>query len=237
MRDDNQNKTLSIIIPCFNEERTLRKITDLIKKAPTPGLKKEIIVVDDGSTDGTVDILSYLANNGLKVIRLNANSGKGNAIREGIKHATGEITIIQDADLEYDPNDYQKLVEPILSGESQVVYGSRILNKKNAKGADPISYLGGLFLTRLANLLYRTRITDVCTCYKVFETSILQNIDLKCYRFDFCQEVTAKIAKKGIKISERPISYNPRTITDGKKIKWRDGIEAIWTLIRYRITK
>jgi len=195
-------------------------------------LEKEIIIVDDGSTDGTQDILKTLSSPLFKIIFHRDNQGKGASIRTAIKKITGEVVVIQDADLEYDPNDYQKLIQPILEGRAEVVYGSRILGSKNRSGLS--YYFGGKFLTLVTNLLYSTKITDESTCYKVFKANILKSINLKCRRFEFCPEVTAKVAKKGIQIYEVPINYYPRDKKEGKKIKWRDGMEAIWTLIKYK---
>lgn len=236
MEQEKTNKTLSIIVPCFNEQATIRKIVDLIVSAKTPGFKKEIVIVDDGSTDDTPNIIRLLLHQEIKTVTLDKNRGKGNAVREGIKHATGDLVLIQDADLEYNPEDYQKLLEPISESGASVVYGSRILKKTNKKGAGLIPYLGGIFLSKLTNFLYNTDVTDVCTCYKVFDSKLLKNLDLKCTRFEFCHEVTARVAKRGVEIVEIPISYNPRSVAEGKKIKWRDGVEAIWTLIKYRFT-
>ena len=224
---------LSILIPAYNEENTIKELIEKVKKVKLP-IKKEIIVVDDKSNDKTLEILKKVR--GIKLIRHEKNVGKGFAIRTAIKHSTGEIIIIQDADLEYEPEDYNALIKPIIEGKEKVVYGSRVSKKGNRLYTGLIFYLGGNFLTHLTNLLYpNAKITDEPTCYKVFKADLLKNMKLNCKRFEFCPEVTAKILKQGIKIHEVPISYYPRSIKEGKKINWRDGIEAIWTLIRYRI--
>lgn len=228
------NKKLSIIIPCYNEKKTILKILKRVEAVDLSSLncQKEIIIVDDYSTDGTREILKELEKK-YKIIYQQKNQGKGMAIREGIKETSGDIILIQDADLEYEPNDYPALIKPILENKSEVVYGSRILGK-NPKRAGLIYYLGGRFLTFLTNILYGTKITDEPTCYKVFKAKILKSIDLKCQGFEFCPEVTAKVARKKIKIQEVPIKYYPRTVKEGKKIKWRDGIKAVLTLLKYR---
>ena len=232
---------LSVIIPVFNEEKTILELLKKVKKADIQKIEKEIIIIDDGSTDKTRDILRKIKSNktkdkNIKIIFQDKNYGKGFAIRTGIKHSTGEIIIIQDADLEYNPDEYYKLIKPILEKKAEVVYGSRILNKNN-KISSLGFYLGGKFLTFLTNLLYNTKITDEPTCYKIFKKNILKSIDLKCKRFEFCPEITAKIAKNKIKILEVPISYNPRHKNQGKKIKVRDGIIEIWTLFKYRFVE
>ncbi|MEM4259851.1 MAG: glycosyltransferase family 2 protein [Candidatus Woesearchaeota archaeon] len=227
-------KSLSIIVPVYNEEKTIMKILQKIFAAKIP-LKKEIICVDDGSKDNTVNILKKVK--GIKLIVHKKNQGKGMALRTGIKKATGQIILIQDADLEYDPNDYAALIRPIIQGKAEVVYGSRRLNSKNKQHAGLSFFIGGVGLTMLTNLLYNTRITDEPTCYKVFRSDILKRIPLTCKRFEFCPEVTAKVAKKGVKIFEVPIKYYPRSKKQGKKIKWYDGFEAIWTLLKYRFVK
>lgn len=223
---------LSIIIPMFNEVKTFPLILTKILQIP---LKKEIILVDDGSTDGTREILkTYESEENFKVIYHPKNMGKGAAIRTAIPLVSGDVTIIQDADLEYEPNDYLKLIEPIITDNTKVVYGSRFLSKQNRHSYRRF-YFGGVLLSFLANLLYFQKLTDEPTCYKVFDSQLLKSLDLKCQGFEFCPEVTAKVAKKGILIKELPISYYPRSIKEGKKIRWKDGIIAIWTLIKYRV--
>lgn len=219
----------SIIVPVYNEKETIRKI---LKRVRDINLEKEIIVVDDGSTDGTKRLLKNLSLKGFKIIYHPENRGKGAAIRTGLKHITGDVVIIQDADLEYDPKNYYRLIEPIVTGRSDVVYGSRILGRN--KKASFIYYLGNKILTSLTNLLYHTKITDLYTGHKAFRSKILKNIDLKCKGFEFCSEVTAKISKQKYRIYEVPISYQPRSWKEGKKISWRDGLVGLWILVRYR---
>lgn len=220
---------LSVIIPVYNESGTIREIIKRVQAVP---IDKEIIVVDDGSTDSTCEILNQLRDNGIILKRHDRNMGKGMAIRTGIKHVSGDAVVIQDADLEYDPQDYLVLIKPIIEGKARVVYGSRVLG--GGKHSYRRFYLGGRFLSILTNLLYGSSITDEPTCYKMFKTEVLKNMTLECTGFEFCPEVTAKVLKKGIKIVELPISYYPRTIEEGKKIRWLDGVIAIWTLIKYR---
>lgn len=218
---------LSVIIPVYNEAET---IVEIIRKVKAVPLDKEIIVVNDCSLDGTEEILANISD--LKIIKHEKNRGKGAAIRTGLKEVSGDIVIIQDADLEYEPNDYLKLIVPIESGQTEVVYGSRNLaiNKSGKK----IYKWGGIFLSRLANFLYGLNITDEATGYKVFKTKLLKNLDLKCERFDFCPEVTAKLGRNKYKIIEVPISYNPRSRVQGKKIQLSDGLKAAWLLIKYK---
>ena len=231
----NQTK-ISVIIPVYNEARTVEK---LLGKVLAINLNLEIILIDDASTDQSVKIVLDKRNKeqltNLKLIRHEKNKGKGYAIRTGLKEVTGKIVIIQDADLEYDPEDYYELIKPIESGEYKVVYGSRNLRKENIKRKDA-NYYGNKLLTFVSNVLYGARITDEATCYKVFETKAIKSLNLKCKRFEFCPEVTAKVRKKGYKIKELPISYEPRSIAEGKKINWKDGIEALWTLIKFRFS-
>jgi glycosyltransferase involved in cell wall biosynthesis len=223
---------LSVIIPAYNEEKTIEEIIKRVFRVLLP-VSKEIIVVDDKSTDKTLKILEELQNKyNLVIVRHSKNSGKGSAIRSGLKKASGDFVIIQDADLEYDPNDYEKLLKPFLQDNAQVVYGSRIMgSKKRGKLA---FYLGGRGVTLMTNIICGTNITDEPTCYKVFKKDLLDSLNLQSKGFEFCPEVTAKIAKRKIKIFEVPISYSPRAKSEGKKIKWRDGFVAIWTLFKCR---
>lgn len=224
---------VSVIIPVYNEFRTLPQVLDRVLAARLPeGCIKEVIVVDDGSTDGTSALLKQYQ--GLTVCHQSAlNSGKGTAIRIGLEIAKGDIAIIQDGDLEYDPGDYFGILTPIVEGQADVVYGSRFLGQR--PGMAWKNRLANRILTSAANLLYGARITDEATAYKAFRMTILRKVSLSCRRFEFCPEVTAKLRRAGYAIHEVPISYNPRGIADGKKIRARDGFEALWTLVRYRL--
>jgi len=221
---------LSIIIPTYNEKKTLLKLLKKVEKVNIGKITKEIIIVDDFSTDGTRDLLKNIKKH--KIFYHTKNKGKGSAIRTALKHITGDIIIIQDADLEYDPNEYPKLLKPILEGETKVVYGSRFMKKHNPKYK--LYYLGNIFLSIFARILYARKITDMETCYKVFKREVFDNIKLKAKRFDFEPEITAKIIKKGYKIIEVSIQYQCRDFKEGKKISWRDGVKAIWCLFKYR---
>jgi glycosyltransferase involved in cell wall biosynthesis len=221
---------LSIIIPAYNEESTIKEVLDTVKKVDIRDIEKEIIVIDDGSNDNTRELL--LGEKGIRKIFHKKNSGKGNAIRTGLKYATGDIIIIQDADLEYDPNEYSKLLKPILEGKTKVVYGSRFLRKHKARYK--AYYLGNKLLSLLTCLIYFRKVSDMETCYKVFRREVIEDMKLRAKRFDFEPEITAKIIKKGYKIIEIPIWYKCRDFKEGKKISWKDGVKAIWYLLKYR---
>ncbi len=225
------NYTLSIIIPCYNERDNVEAIVKKILE--TPIKNKEIIVVDDKSTDGTKEILEKNVRPLVsKIVYHEQNGGKGAALKTGFAHATGDIVIIQDADLEYDPMEYELVVKPILSGEADVVYGSRFLNNK-AKGYF-VNRLANKFLTQLSNIFTRLHLTDMETCYKTFKREIIQAIDIEEKRFGFEPEITAKLARRKIRIKEVPISYYPRTMEEGKKIGFKDGLRAIYCIWKYR---
>lgn len=224
--------TLSVIIPVYNEESTTAEILRRVLESP---LDPEIIVVDDGSVDGTPLILDrYCHHPDVRVVAHERNRGKGAAIRTGIRYVSGEVTIIQDADLEYDPGDYEALIAPFDDPTVQVVYGSRRLLLSNAIQSR-LFFLGGASLTWIANLLYRTDITDEPTCYKAFRSALLRSLPLRCRRFEFCPEVTALVARRGIRIREIPIHYTPRSRREGKKIGLADWLGAVYTLVKYRL--
>ncbi|MFH0852567.1 MAG: glycosyltransferase family 2 protein [bacterium] len=228
---------LSIIIPVFNEAQTIEELLAKVQNADL-GVEKEIIIVDDCSTDGTREILEKYRDKYI-VLRHEKNHGKGKAIRTGLANASGDWVVIQDADLEYDPNDLKLLVGKAKEVQVKVVYGSRRLHHSYFKRrhSGHIFALGGIFLTWVTNLLYGIKITDEPTCYKMFKTELLKSINLECQRFEFCPEVTAKVAKRKIPIYEVPISYSPRHKNEGKKIGWRDAFKAVVTLLKYRFKK
>ncbi|MBC8248370.1 MAG: glycosyltransferase family 2 protein [Anaerolineales bacterium] len=221
---------LSVIMPVHNELATIR---EALRQVQEVDLEKEIIIIDDHSSDGTREILAQIADDEVKVVYHAQNMGKGSAIRTALQHVTGDIVIIQDGDLEYDPADYYKLIEPIVEGRASVVYGSRFLGETS--NMHFLNYIANKILALTASLLFLTWLTDEGTCYKVFEADVLKSLDLKCTGFDFCPEVTAKVRKRGYKIVEVPISYHGRSTDEGKKIRWQDGLEAFLTLIKYRL--
>lgn len=226
---------LSIIIPIYNEEATL---AELVNRVQAVDLPKELILVDDGSTDNTRAILQNWEENlppNMKIIYQTQNRGKGAAIATGLAHATGDLVIIQDADLEYDPQDFHALIAPFRDDQVKVVYGSRNL-RKNPRSTFSF-YWGGRLLSWVANLLYGAHITDEATCYKVFRTDLIKELGVESAGFEFCPEMTGKILRRKIPIHEVPISYTPRLWHEGKKIKWQDGLMAIWVLLKYRFER
>tara|TARA_Y100000310_G_C20455536_1_gene702859 strand:- start:32 stop:721 length:690 start_codon:yes stop_codon:yes gene_type:complete len=226
-------ETLSIIIPVYNEENTLKELLNRVNKIKLKGVTKEIIIVNDGSTDSTSKILDKQPH---KIINHKRNIGKGAAVRSGIKNSTGSIIIIQDADLEYSPTEFQKIIDPILQNKTKVVYGSRIQAiKDNLNKMMKSHYLGNRFLATATNIIYGSTLTDMETCYKAFRKEVVENMKLRSKGFEIEPELTAKIIKKGYKIQEVPISFMGRKFSEGKKITWIDGVKALFYLLKYRI--
>jgi glycosyltransferase involved in cell wall biosynthesis len=232
-------RKLSIVIPAYNERATVEALLRRVAAAPIPGgLEKEILVVDDGSGDGTADLLRALEKAGdlpFRLLEHPENRGKGAALRTGFEHVTGDVVLVQDADLEYDPQDYPVLLQPILDDQADVVYGSRFLG-----GPHRVlffwHYVGNRFLTTLSNMFTDLNLSDMETCYKVFRTEVLRSMTLCSNRFGIEPELTAKVAKTRARIYEVPISYHGRTYAEGKKIGWRDGFAAIWAILRYNLS-
>jgi glycosyltransferase involved in cell wall biosynthesis len=226
---------ISILIPVYNEVRFLTELLGRVEAVDFCGLEKEIIMVDDGSTDGTLEILkTYEGRAPYTVVYHPHNMGKGAALRTAIQHATGDLIVIQDADLEYDPRDYPELIQLIIDGKADVVYGSRLTAGKPVRAFNVLHYFGNKFLTLITNILYNTTLTDMETCYKAFRADVIKPITIRANRFDFEPEITAKVLKRKVRLFEAPISYCGRNFDEGKKITWRDGLSAMWTLIKYR---
>ncbi len=224
-------KKITILIPIFNEVNTLKEILKMVENIDFHGLEKEIILIDDYSTDGTRELYKEL---NYKVLYHDKNMGKGAALRTGFKEASGDIITIQDADLEYNPQDFLPLVKVILDNQADVVYGSRFLNADKSKNFMLTHFLGNKMLTIITNILYGAKLTDMETCYKVFKAEYVKNLNIKSNRFDFEPEITAKVLKQGARLKELPITYNARSFEEGKKISWKDGFAAIFALIKFR---
>ena len=225
---------LSVLIPVYNEAETIAEILRRVRAVDT-GMEREIVIVDDGSTDGTREILQQQTSaDGTKVITHETNQGKGAAVCTALQHATGDILLVQDADLEYDPREYPDLLKPILEARSQVVYGSRFRGGPH-KAMFFWHMVGNRFLTLVTNLLYNTVLSDMETCYKVFTREVADRLNLKSPRWGFDAEITAQILKTGYRIYEVPISYTGREFYEGKKISWQDGVVVLWTLLKYRL--
>jgi len=223
---------LSIVIPVYNEVSTIEELLKRVKAVE--GIGKEIIAVDDGSEDGSREVLRKMseADPSLKVIYQPQNMGKGAALRTGFESASGDYVIVQDADLEYDPQDYHKLIKPITDGKAKVVYGSRFTGEH--RNMNYKHWVGNKFLTFITNILYDTTLSDMETCYKLIPCELIKKLKLRANRFDFEPEITAKVLKTGVRIYEVPISYAGREMDEGKKINWKDGLPALWALIKYR---
>ena len=236
MKEEPSLETLSIVIPVFNEVNTIQEIIDRVREVQLPQIaSREIVIVDDYSSDGTRDILAtYKDQNGIKIVFHDRNRGKGAALRTGIAETTGDIVIMQDADLEYDPQEYPKLLAPILAGKADVVYGSRFAAASRSGCFIIWHSVGNRFLTTLSNMFTNLNLTDMETCYKVFRGEVIRSIRIEENRFGFEPEMTAKVARMGCRIYEVGISYSGRTYAEGKKINWKDGVRAVWCILKYR---
>jgi glycosyltransferase involved in cell wall biosynthesis len=233
-------RLLSILIPAYQEERTIGEVLRQVSAIETEsvGFRKEVLVCDDGSTDRTVDVVreSIAADERIRLVRHQRNRGKGAAIRTALADARGDYVLIQDADLEYEVSDYPALLQAV-NGGADVVYGSRFRNGARPGGMRAANYAANRILTASANLLYGLSITDEATCFKVFRTDLLRALELECEGFEFCPEVTAKLGRRGVDIAEVPIHYRARNIAEGKKVRWTDGVEAMWVLIKHRLRR
>jgi glycosyltransferase involved in cell wall biosynthesis len=232
MDDPIEYKSLTVIVPVYNERNTVAEIVRRMRRVEMP-VDVEIIMVNDASWDGTGEILKALEDSTVRVVHHPDNAGKGAAIRTGLAHARGDLVLIQDADLEYDPDDWPRMLNPVLKGKAEVVYGSRFTGER--RNMLFTHWLGNRFLSLVTNVLYNTTLSDMETCYKLFDRRVLEGMDIRANGFDFEPEVTAKILRRGYRIYEVPISYAGREYAEGKKITWRDGYRALWTLLRYRL--
>ena len=227
-------RSLTVIMPVFNERSTVAEVVRRMRAVELP-CTLQVIVVDDGSSDGSDKVLRAIEDSTIRVIRHERNQGKGAAIRTGLAQARGDLLLIQDADLEYDPQDWPKLLRPILDGKARVVYGSRFTGER--KNMLPLHWFGNRLLSLVTNVLYSSTLSDMETCYKLFDAQVLEGITIVSNRFDFEPEITAKVLRRGHRIYEVPISYAGREPDEGKKITWRDGFSALWALVKFRFTK
>lgn len=227
-------RTLSVLVPVFNERATVAEVIRRMRAVELP-VVLQIIVVDDGSSDGSDKVLDALEDSTVRVIHHRVNQGKGAAIRTGLAEARGDLVMVQDADLEYDPNDWPRLLDPILRGKSRIVYGSRFTGER--KNMLPLHWIGNRFLSLVTNVLYRSTLSDMETCYKVFDAHVLDGLTIVSNKFDFEAEITAKVLRRGYRIYEIPVSYAGREPSEGKKITWRDGFGAIKALVKFRFTR
>ncbi len=234
LADPPEYRSLSVIVPVFNERSTVAEIVRRIRAVDVP-FEVEVIAVDDGSSDGTDKVLATLGDSTVRVLTHPVNRGKGAAIRTGLAAARGDLVLIQDADLEYDPQDWPKLIDPIVRGKARVVYGSRFTGDR--LNMLPLHWIGNRFLSLVTNVLYSSTLSDMETCYKLFDRRIIEGITIESDRFDFEPEITAKILRRGHRIYEVPISYAGREVTEGKKITWRDGFGALRALVKYRFVR
>jgi glycosyltransferase involved in cell wall biosynthesis len=226
-------RKLSVIVPVFNERNTVVEVLRRMRVVELPdGIEREIIVVDDGSSDGTRDVLRQLGDSTVRIVMHEGNRGKGAAVRTGLALASGDYVLIQDADLEYDPDDWPRLIAPVMRGRARVVYGSRFTGER--RNMLFLHWIGNRALSLVTNVLYNTTLSDMETCYKLVDRELLVELGLRCDRFDIEPEITSKILKRRIRIYEVPISYMGREFDEGKKITWRDGFAALWTLVKFR---
>jgi glycosyltransferase involved in cell wall biosynthesis len=227
-------RKLSVIVPVFNERNTVVEVVRRMRAVELPdGIEREIIIIDDGSGDGTRDVLRQLGDSTVRILVHEENRGKGAAVRTGLALATGDYVLIQDADLEYDPDDWPKLIAPVIRGRASVVYGSRFTGER--RNMLLLHWIGNRLLSLVTNVLFNSTLSDMETCYKLVDRKLLVDLGLRSDRFDIEPEITAKILKRGIRIYEVPISYMGREFDEGKKITWRDGFAALWTLVKFRL--
>ena len=227
-------RKLSVIVPVFNERNTVVEVLRRMRAVELPdGIEREIIIVDDGSNDGTRDVLRQLGDSTVRIVLHEGNRGKGAAVRTGLALASGDYVLIQDADLEYDPDDWPRLIAPVMRGRARVVYGSRFTGER--RNMLFLHWVGNRLLSLVTNMLYNTTLSDMETCYKLVDRTLLVELGLRCNRFDIEPEITAKILRRRIRIYEVPISYMGREVDEGKKITWRDGFAALWTLVKFRV--